>query len=218
MGKEVRAVRRHLDFEHVVGPAESAVEDRAGRVVEVELEDAAAVLSDAELHARADHPLGELAADLRPLDAKPSGEHGALDGDRDSLARADVRRAADDREGTLPPRVDRAETQPVRPGMPAALEHLPEHDPRVRGRERLDPLDVQAEHREIPGELVRALRDIDVPFEPFEARLHPRTSGAASPQNWPRKRRSFARSLRMSSMPYFSMAVRSMPMPKANPV
>jgi hypothetical protein len=66
---------------------------------------------------------------------------------------------------------------------------------------------------EIPG---------DVRFKGIKAAMAPGERGAAAghgrAQNWRRNRRSFSKKRRMSSTPYFSMAMRSMPRPKAKPV
>src|SRR3989304_5440995 len=87
--------------------------------------------------------------------------------------------------------------------------HLPHHDagePADEGRRRghLDAGVRQAIGDGFGGEVRR-----HVLLEPAVADFH---------ANWVRKRRSFSKKRRMSSMPYLSMAIRSTPMPKAHPV
>ena len=76
----------------------------------------------------------------------------------------------------------------------------------------LDTLNIQTGRRELLRQRSRLIVPVHIVGEPIQADLH------RTPRNCLRNLRSFSYSRRMSSMPYLSMAMRSMPMPNAKPV
>ena len=94
-------------------------------------------------------------------------------------------------------------------GCGADLEQLPDHDRAPVRADTLDRLDLHAERRQALGQTLRRQVEVDVIAQPGQAG---RASELAS-----RKRMSLSRKARMSGMPWRSIAIRSMPMPKAKP-
>ena len=101
----VGAVALDRDVEHGVHrQAERLGQRRAGRRVDLVAEDEEprSVVGEAELPARAQHPVGEHAAHLAPADLEPAGQHRADGSQRDPVPHLEVECAAHDVEG-LPP-------------------------------------------------------------------------------------------------------------------
>src|SRR5918999_5098876 len=71
-----------------------------------------------------------------------------------------------------------------------------------------DPLDLDRVHRELLGDLLHAETGIAVGAKPGVRDLH---------RNCSRTRTSFSKNLRRSGTPCLSMAMRSIPIPKAKP-
>ena len=170
--------------------------------------------AELELALREDHPVGDLAAELRLLEPQAAREDGAGQRDRDRRPGPEVPGAADDLARLALADVHAAELEAVGVRMLARLDHAPDleepvvavlvGDPAPR-----DALDLAGRDREPVGDLLRRGRDLDVLAEPGERDLH---------QNCRRRRRSFCQSGPISGRPWRSMAMRSSPIPNANPV
>ncbi len=171
------------------------------------------LLAETELALGAEHPLRFEAVDLL-------GRHGAeawqcraggREGRPDPGAR--VGGAAHDIEPLRAAAAHAAEQQPVA----AALAELPldgldladDHAPQALGQQRRDARHLDAGVHETIGGVLGGELDVHELAHPAVRDLH---------ANWLKKRRSFSKNSRMSSTPYFSIAMRSMPMPKAQPV
>src|SRR5450759_3189986 len=83
----------------------------------------------------------------------------------------------------------------------------------------VDILDLEPDHGELVGELFDGLVGVEMLLQPGEGELHELnpparvgTSSGLKPYGWSR-RTSLSNSCRRSDMPYFSIAMRSMPMP-----
>ncbi len=174
--------------------------------------DAVRIGPEPKLDGAAQHPVADLAADLRALDAAVAGQDRADEGGRHELTRLEVLRAADDVE--LAPGladVDARQPQGVRVRMPPHLEDAADDDigpVRSRG---LDGVDLHPPHRQLLGEAAWRKVDVDVLAQPGQR--HPHRQWPA--QNCDPKRRSALKKSRMSPMPWRSIVIRSGPMPKA---
>src|SRR5487761_1002642 len=99
--------------------------------------------------------------------------------------------------------------------MTPGFEHLCDHNAVKRRRDLFDILDHQARDTQAISNLLRGRIDLDELTQPAKRQLHrapPLTEG-----NWDRRRRSFSKNRRMSSIPSANNPVRSTPIPKAKP-
>ena len=140
-------------------------------------------------------------------------EERARETDRDGRARAEVPRAADDLLRVGVADVDLAELEPV--GVRVRLgaddapdDEVPEVAALVCDADLDEPLDLERRDGEPPRDLLVGRRRLDVLAQPGERRL----------QNCLEKRRSLRQSSRRSGNSWRSIAMRSSPQPKANPV
>ena len=96
----VAAVRRDSDVEHLVAQAEQRRPRRSGRCVRrrpaASTRMPGVVVADAELAARADHAVADVAVGLARGDGEAAGQHRAGQRDDDRVADGEVLRAADD--------------------------------------------------------------------------------------------------------------------------
>ena len=124
--EQVGPVRGRLDLEHVLGEREHVRERRPGLGAVLEHHDPAVVLAELQLALGEDHPVRDLAAELRGLELLAVGEHRARQRDRDLGPGAEVPGAADDLPRLALPHVDLAQLQPVCVRVLAGLEHEPD--------------------------------------------------------------------------------------------
>ena len=103
---------------------------------------------------------------LGPLDPPIARQDGARQGNRDPLARGDVRRAADDLEGVAAPQRHGRQRQPVGAGMLLDRQQLADDDVLPVAPPPIDRLDLHAEQRQPLRELLRGEVDVDVVTEP----------------------------------------------------
>ncbi len=205
----VDAVGGRFQLDHRVGYRDHLGERRPGRdTVLGEDSDPIRVVADLELGLREDHSVRLDAAQLRLAELGPVRHHGPGQRHGNRLAGRDVRRAADDRARAVA-RVDLADAQLVRVGMLLDRQHPP-HDEGVRRwrTDVADPLDLDAVHGELVGEFLHREPGIAVAPQPGVRDLH---------RNCSRSRTSFSKNFRRSGTPYLSIAIRSIPIPKANP-
>ena len=176
------------------------------------------VVPEAELLLGAEHALGDDAADLRRLDLAPSAEGCARRRERRAEPGRDVRRAADHREPAVRQR-DAAEAVlvagAIRPARASMASISPTTTPESPSTTGCDRRDLDARIDEAVGDLARRRGRCRRTPSASDRRSSRR---AGSTANCCRKRRSLSKKSRMSSMPYFSMATRSTPMPNAQPV
>ena len=126
-----------------------------------EQHDPGVVAAEADLVLGQDHPVGDLAAHLAPLELEPVREHGAGERDTDGRADAEVPGAADDRARLALADVDLGDLEPV--GVRVLLGLDDAADPEqaevaalVGDAARVDPLDLGGGDREPRRELARA--------------------------------------------------------------
>ena len=204
----VGPVRGDREVEDRVVEAEELADVGAGRGGRVEVEDAVVVVAEAELARRTEHAVGDLAADLAPLDGHPAGEGGAGGGERGEHAGVHVRGAAHDAGGAVAG-VDVDEAEPVGVGVGDDVEDPRDGDAGELGAGGLDGFDLEAD-------LVQGGDDlVDGPVEGGEV-PDPGQRGRAR-QYCSRKRMSLSTKVRISSMPWRIMASRSSPNPNAKP-
>ena len=110
---QVGAVEPGLDLEHVLPQREQVVERRSRGPLRGQDEDPGVVGAELELPLGEDHPLGELAAELRRLEPHAVGKHRAGQCDRDRVAGAEVPGAADDLARLALPHVHPAELEAI---------------------------------------------------------------------------------------------------------
>ena len=210
--QRVAAVRLDVDVDDRL--ADQVGEGRAeGDLVAVaEDVDAVAIGPEAELDRAAQHPVADLAADLRALDPAVTGQDGPDEGGRHELVRLEVLGAAHDLELTAGlADVDACQPQGVRVRMPPDLEDAADDDVGPVRPGGLDGVDLHPAHRQLLGEAARRQFDVDVLAQPGERHAH---------RQWPAencepKRRSALKKSRMSPMPCRSIVIRSGPIPKA---
>ena len=205
----VDPVRGRLELDHGVRNRNHLRERRSGRdSVFGQNGDSVRVVADLELGLREDHPVGLDSPQLRLSQPGPVGHHRARQRNRNRLAGGDVRRPADDRPATLP-RVDLADAELVGVGVLFDRHHPAHHEGIGRWRANVgDSRDLDRVH----GELVRDLldREVGVAVGPQPALRDPHRNCSST-------RTSFSKNLRRSGTPYFSIAMRSTPIPKAKP-
>ena len=212
--QQVGPVARDLDLEDVLRERKHVRERRPRFVRLLEDEDPGVVLPELELALGEDHPAGALAAEGRLAERRVGpGEERAGQRHGDRRAGAEVPRAADDLARLALPHVDPAELQAVGVRVLAGLDDAPDEKVLevavgVGDAAPRDPLDLDGRDGEPVGERAQRHVEGDVLAQPRDRDLH---------QNWPRTRRSFAQSRRMSGSPCRRSAIRSSPSPKAKP-
>ena len=184
-----------------------------GRVA-VEQQQAGLVLvAEAQLALRAEDPLRLHAVDLLGGDDAEPGQRGAGRGEGGADAGARVRRAAHDAEALALARAHAAQHQVVATALAEiALDRLDLADHRAAQadrRQRRDAGDLDPRIDEAIGGVLRRELQVDELAHPAVRNPH---------ANCLKNRRSFSKKRRMSSTPYLSIAMRSMPMPNAQPV
>ena len=209
----VGAVGRDLELEHVVGDGDELGQRRARlRRVDVEHEDPVVVGADRELVLGEDHPLRAHAAQLGRLELRAVGHDRAGAGHGDGLARR--RRWARRRRSA------RARPRPRRRGRRAGGRR-PDAPRRPRRGRRRTP-------RSRPrrdGARGRPRCPSSPGARPARRRAGPRRRTATSQEsgalidhpNCARKRTSLSKNSRRSGTWCLSIAIRSIPMPKAKP-
>ena len=202
-----------LELQHDVGERQGVAERRSGLPLVGEDDDARVVVAELELLLGEDHPVGDAAAELRPLERPPVREHGARQRDGNGGAGGEVPRAADDLTRLALPHVHRAQLEPVGVGVLARLEHPAdaveaEVAVGVGDAARLDRPYLGAREQQPLRELRRRHVDVDVVAQP----------GERDSQNCLSTRRSFSQNMRMSGMPRRCAAMRSSPKPQAKPL
>ena len=202
----IAAVRLDVDVEDRVAVqlGERPPERRVGG----EDQDPVGIGGQAELVARAEHPVADDAHLLGPLDPPVARQDGTGKCHRDPLAGRDVRRAADDLERLAVAGRDARQRQPVGARMALHGQQLPDDDVLPVLAPADDALDLHPEQRQTLGEGLGAEVDVDVLAQPAERDLH---------RNCSRKRRSSSRNRRRSVMPCLSILIRSGPIPNAKP-
>ncbi len=168
----IGAVRRHLDVEHGIVEPDRLGEGLADGEPGGQLDDAFAILGQAQLVARAQHAVRGDAADRAGL------EHDA--GARNERARrrehaehagARIGRAAHHldlaRAG-----IDDAELELVGVGMRLGLDHARDPERRQVLGAVLDALDLEPAHDQKRGDLLGRRRGVEMGLEPGERRLH----------------------------------------------
>ena len=143
----------------------------------VEHEDAAVVDAELELPLGEDHPVRDLAAQLRLLELLAVGQDGAGDRDGDGRAGAEVPRAADDLSRFLVADVDAAEMESVGVRMLAGFDDLADEvvaeiPVRVGDAPLHDPVDLAARDDESRGDLLDRLVESDVLLQPADGDTH----------------------------------------------
>src|SRR5205807_7023222 len=122
----------------------------------------------------------------------------------------DVRGAAHNLRSRPVPDIHRAHAQAVSVGVGPCLEHAADDELlEPIHAVALDPLDLSAGHRQPLSDLGARQRGRAVLLEPFERRAHQ--------SNWSSSRTSLSYRSRISGTPCLSIAIRSIPIPNANP-
>ena len=205
----VGPVRGDLEVENGLGDRKHLGEGGAGRGVGVEDGDPVGLGADLHLLLGEDHPRRRDAAQLRLAELRAVAEHGSGKGDRDGLPGGDVGSPADDRPLLPLAYVDPAHPQPVgvrvRVGGKDAAD---DESVAGAGADGGDPLDLGAGHRQPLGEQLRRQAGVAMLVEPGDGDLHRNCSSI---------RTSLSKNIRRSGTPCLSMAIRSMPIPKAKP-
>jgi len=75
--QQIRAIGEHVDDEPHVAHRQRAKEGRARRDVDIELHDAVVLFAERELPGRAEHAVGDGAADFSLLNLETAGQHRA---------------------------------------------------------------------------------------------------------------------------------------------
>ena len=210
---QVGPVVAGLDLEHVLAERQEVGERRTHLPLRRQHHDPGVVGAELELALGEDHPVRDLAAELRRLEPLPAGQDGARERDRDVRAGAEVPGAADDLARLALADVDAAELEPVGVRMLARLDHAADAEEAevavlVGHAAADDPVDLAAREDEPARDLLERPVERDVLAQPAGGDLH---------QNCARTRRSFSQKARRSGSPCRSIAIRSMPSPNANP-
>jgi hypothetical protein len=211
VAQQVGAVGRDVDLELRVGDGQGLEERRAGSGIGIQLQNPLGVLAQLQLSGRAQHALGVLAADPPALQHDAAGERRADGRERIAAAGDHVLRAAHDR-GYARAGVHLAQREPVGIGMARDLQHLADDHAVQVVVQRLHRVHGSAQHREVRPDLARLQRRAQEIRDPAQRGLH------VASTNWAWNRMSASNNIRMSGMPYRTMAARSRPMPKAQPV
>ncbi len=213
----IGAIGRDLDVEDPVVEPEVGGEVGAERRLGGQQEDAAVVVAQPQLLLRAEDAFGDHAADLGRLHRPQAGQPRAGRGEGSAEAGRDVGGAADHPELLAGHRhADESVHVAGRARAELALHRfdLAHHDARQSLDHRGDRLHPDAGVGEPVGHRARLEVRVDELLQPAIGDLH----RPGRPANCCRKRRSLSKKSRMSSISYLSRAIRSMPMPKAQPV
>ena len=219
----ILAIGRDAEVDDRIVAAEDLRKRHAEGRVRGQLDDALMLVGEARFALRAQHAVGFLAADAGLLQVQAgAGEGGAGGGEGSDHAGARIGRAAHHLD-PLAAVVDDAELEPVGVGVGPRLDHAGADEGGERGRPVDDRLDLEADRGQALGDLLEARLGVEMPLEPAEGELHsvnPSASDGTSSGRKPKcrsQRRSLSKNARRSGMPYFSIARRSIPMPKAKP-
>ena len=177
----VGPVPRHLDLQDVLAERKHVAKRRPRLVRLGQDEDPGVLVAQPELGLGEDHPVGDAAAELRPLERPPVGKHGARQGDRDGCALAEVPGAADDLARLPLPHVDPAQLEPVRVRMLSGLDHAADEVAAVVsvlvGDAAVgDALDLAGGDGEAVDDLLRGRVHVDVLAQPGHGNLHVKTA------------------------------------------
>ena len=205
--QRIAAIGLDVDIEHHV--AVQLGERHAERRVVGQDQDPVAVGGQVQLLPRAQHPVAHHAHLLGALDPSVTRQDRARQRDRDPLARGDVGRPAHDRQRLAPvAKGDGGQRQPVGPRVLVDREQLAGHDLLPVGAPPFDLLDLHAQQRQPFGELLRREVDVDELAQPGHRDPHRKAA---------RNRRSFSVYSRRSPTAWRRFAIRSTPIPNANP-
>ena len=204
--ERVAPVGLDVDVEH--GVAIQLGQRPAERRIRGQDQDPLGVAGQAQLVARAEHPVADDAHLLGPLDPPVARQHGPRQRDRHPLAGSDVRCAAHDLERLARARGHGREREPVGPRVRFDRQELADHHVAPVGAPFLDALDLHPEHGQPLGERLRGQLDVDELAQPGERHPH---------RNCSRKRRSFSMYRRRSPTLWRRLAIRSTPIPNAKP-
>ncbi len=204
----VDPVRVHLELEHRLGDGQDVRERRARPRPVVEDDDPARVVADPKLGLGEDHPVGDDAAQLRLSELLPVGHRRPRQRHRHRLSGGDVGRPADDRAGRVAG-VDLADAEPVGVRMLLGRDDAPDDEALRRRRADVrDALGVGRAQGEQGEQIRRRDPRVAVLAQPGVRDLH---------RNCSRTLTSFSKNLRRSGTPCLSIAMRSIPIPNANP-
>ena len=201
--KRVGAVGGDVDLEDGVGQAQHLVERLPQRSAGREDQEPGVIVGEPELARRAEHAAALDAAELRRLDGQPARQHRPRPRHGNDVARRIVLRSAQNLmdAGAV---VHLADAQVIAALDGLARDDLRDDHARPEGA-RLAAFDLHAGEGEPVRDLVVGQIDRAQLAQPAQRDLH----------SCSRKRASFSKSRRRSSMPWRSMARRSMPTPKA---
>ena len=176
-GEQIGAVAGHLELEHVVAHRHEIDERRPRLGAVIEDDDPRVVGPELELVLGEDHPVGELAAELRPLERAPVGEHGARQRHAHGRAGPEVPGPADDLARLGLADVDAAELELVRVRVLARLDDPADEEAAevavlVGDTDPVHPLDLGARDRQPLRELGGRRLERDVLTQPGERNLH----------------------------------------------
>ena len=215
--ERVRPVRGDLDVEDPVVQAQISHEVGAERRLRGQQQEPAVIVADSQLLLRAQDPFRDDPADLGRLHLAQPGQSRPRRREGRARARRRVGRAADHRVAAI------GQRHPHEPVVVAGRAHA---------QIPLDRLDLAHDHAGEPfhhrgdllhadprvgqaiGHRARVELGLHELLQPAERDLH----RPGRPANCCRNRRSLSKKSRISSISYLSMAMRSMPMPKAQPV
>ena len=204
----VHPVRGRLQLDDRLGDGEDLGERGSRRGAVGEDHDPVVVLPQPKLLLGQDHPVRFDPPQLRLAELRAVGHHRAGQRHGNGLARGDVRGAADDRPRAIAG-LDLADAQPIRVRVLLSAQHGA-HDEAIGARspQMRDPLELDRVHRERLADLLRRQPRVAVLGQPGVGSLQ---------RNCSSTRTSFSKNLRRSGIPCLSIAIRSIPMPKANP-
>ena len=168
----VAPVRRDGDLDHRVVEAEDLGEGRADLGVLGQVDDALVLVGQAHLALRDQHAVGLDTADHALLEVDPGAWDVTAGGGEDALhAGARVGRAADHLD-LFRAGVDDADPQAVGVGVLLRLPDVGDREGRQLPGAVLHALDLEADHRELVGDLLERGLGLQVLLEPGERELH----------------------------------------------
>jgi hypothetical protein len=178
----IGAVGRHLDLDHRVVEAERLGGRHADDGVGGQVDDAAVVVAELQLAARAQHAVALLAADLAGLERDAGAGNEAAGRGEDALhAGARVGRAAHDLDDRAGAGVDLAQPQAIGVGMLHGLDDMADDEALQRFGRVADALDLEAQHGEAVAQLGQARGGVEMLAEPGQGELHRTCSRAEKP-------------------------------------
>src|SRR5690348_850084 len=210
MGEQVRAVRHHIDYETRIADRHGVEKGGARCGIDVQLEDALVLVSEAELARRAEHPIRGLAPNPSPLDLHPVRHHRPARRERIQRVGLHVRRAANDVEQSAGAGIDLRHPEVIRVRVRTRLDDPTDHDRGEVRAERVELVDGRYTRGDQVAQPGRCLIERHERPEPLVRDVHSATCS--------RKRTSESYRMRMSGMPYRLIAIRAGPMPNAQPV